>query len=185
MTVSLQPMDIRGIDRDDFVTFMSSEEFPFHMMRWRTRESMIERVAEGTYDDDDHEPFWVVHSELGRIGVCILEDLTEDSPLFDLRLGEKYRGTGLGLLAVQAITDHVFTTMQHVDRFEGQTREDNIAMRKIFLRLNYLKEAHYRESWPVEGAEPKASVAYAILRKDWRDGTVTPFEWEDFTIAHR
>ena len=59
------------------------------------------------------------------------------------------------------------------------TREDNLAMRKTFLRCGWLKEAHYRESWPVEGGEPVASVAYAILRRDWQTGTVTRFEWED------
>lgn len=179
MTVSLHTMDIRGKDRADFIDFMSSNEFPFHMMPRPTKESTAERIEKGSYDDEDHEPYWVVDSDEGRIGVCILEDLTEDSPLFDVRLGEKYRGAGYGQQAVKAITDHVFTTMDKVNRFEGQTREDNIAMRKLFLRLNFLKEAHYREGWPVEGSEPKASVAYAILRKDWESGTVTPFVWED------
>lgn len=52
-------------------------------------------------------------------------------------------------------------------------------MRKTFVRCGFLKEAHYRMSWPVEGAEPMASVAYAILRRDWETGEITPFDWED------
>ncbi len=38
--------------------------------------------------------------------------------------------------------------MSDVNRSEGQTREDNTAMRKTFLRCGWLKEAHYREDWP-------------------------------------
>ena len=83
---------------------------------------------------------------------------------------------------LRAATDLVFGTMPDVHRFEGQTREDNVAMRRTFLRCGWLKEAHYREGWPVDGGEPLASVAYAILRRDWRSGTTTTFVWEDLTV---
>lgn len=72
--------------------------------------------------------------------------------------------------------------MPPVNRFEGQTREDNIAMRKIFLRCGFLKEAHYREAWPVLAGAALASVAYAILRRDWETGTTTGFTWEDLAV---
>jgi RimJ/RimL family protein N-acetyltransferase len=71
--------------------------------------------------------------------------------------------------------------MPDVNRFEGQTREDNIAMRKTFLRCGWLKEAHYREGWPVDGGAPVASVAYSIIRRDWQTGQTTTFIWEDLT----
>ncbi len=51
----------------------------------------------------------------------------------------------------------------------------------VFQRCGWLKEAHYREGWPVEGAESVASVAYAILRRDWETGQTTTFIWEDLT----
>lgn len=66
-----------------------------------------------------------------------------------------------------------------MNRFEGQTREDNMAMRKTFLRAGFIKEAHYREGWPVPGGKPVASVACAILRHDWQSGTTKRFEWDD------
>ena len=102
-------------------------------------------------------------------------------PLFDLRLDSKFRGRGLGTGVLRAATDHVFRTM-NVNRFEGQTREDNVAMRAVFLKSGWVKEAHYREGWPVDGGTPVASVAYAILRRDWENGTLTPVPWDDFTI---
>ncbi|HAN85469.1 MAG TPA: N-acetyltransferase, partial [Micrococcus luteus] len=62
--------------------------------------------------------------------------------------------------------------------FEGQTREDNSPMLRTFQRAGWVKEAHYRRGWPVEGGEPVASVAYAMLRQDWENGTTTPVPWE-------
>lgn len=84
--------------------------------------------------------------------------------------------------ALRAVTDHVFRTMPDVTRFEGQTREDNTAMRRVFLRAGWVQEAYYRESWPVEGGDPLASVAYGVLRRDWETGGVTPVPWGDVTL---
>lgn len=72
--------------------------------------------------------------------------------------------------------------MPKVNRFEGQTREDNIAMRKTFVRCGWLKEAHYREGWPVDEGSPLASIAYGILRRDWETGQTTLFDWDDLSL---
>ena len=56
--------------------------------------------------------------------------------------------------------------------------EDNSPMLRTFQRAGWVKEAHYRRGWPVEGGEPVASVAYAMLRQDWENGTTTPVPWE-------
>lgn len=39
-------------------------------------------------------------------------------------------------------------------------------MLRTFSKAGWVKEAHCRRGWPVEGVEPVASVAYAILRQD-------------------
>lgn len=113
----------------------------------------------------------------------VLEDIEGiargGAPLFDLRLGERFRGSGLGEPVVRALTDYVFEKYPTLRRFEGQTREDNIAMRKVFVRSGWVKEAHYRQAWPIAGAGPKASIAYGVLRRDWETGTITPVDWDD------
>jgi hypothetical protein len=73
----------------------------------------------------------------------------------------------------------VFGTMAAMHRFEGKTREDNVAMRRAFIRCGWLKEAHYRQGWLIEGGPPVASVAYGILRRHWETRSVTPLMWED------
>lgn len=182
---STSPVTLTLVDLPDdgpaLVDHVSSQEYPFHVWRNPSRADVESRLVEGSYLDEDHATYWVDHATEGRIGIVILEDLTDDTPMFDLRLVTAARGRGLGREVLEAVTDLVFTTMPEARRFEGQTREDNIAMRKTFLRAGFLKEAHYREGWPVDGGEPLASVAYAILRRDWESGTTTPFLWEDLT----
>ncbi|MCL3859439.1 GNAT family N-acetyltransferase [Actinotalea sp. K2] len=181
MPITLTRLDPTGMDHDDLVDFMTRNEFGFHVRPRLTREEVEAAIARGAYRDEDNDSCWVEHTELGRIGFLRFEDLSEGTPLFDLRLDTPLRGRGLAADVLRAATDHVFTTMD-THRFEGQTREDNIAMRKTFLRCGWLKEAHYREAWPVGGGAPVASVAYAILRRDWETGRTTPLLWEDLTL---
>lgn len=179
MSILFSRLDPAGDAREALVSFMTRNEFPFHGNRHPTRQQVESSISSGAFRDDDNDSFWIDHTGLGRIGFFRLEDLTDNAPLFDLRLETIFRGRGLGLEILRAAADHVFTTMPDVNRFEGQTREDNIAMRKTFLRCGWLKEAHYREGWPVDNGATLASVAYSILRHDWATGQITTFVWED------
>ena len=158
---------------------MSGSSFPFHVVTRPLSEDVSRTIDSGRYDAPAHAAFWIDDHDLGRLGVAILEDLTDSTPTFDLRLAEQFRGRGYGVEILRGLTTLVFELNPAANRFEGQTREDNIAMRKTFLRAGFLKEAHYREGWPVTNGEPLASVAYAILRRDWASGELTEFDWED------
>lgn len=183
--ISLARLDPTGADRADLVAFLTGEEFPFHVRRTVNRTDAESAVDAGAFRDDEHDTSWLLHADLGRIGIVRLEDLADPVPLFDLRIAGRFRGQGLGVPALRATTDHVFRTMPAVTRFEGQTREDNVAMRRVFVRAGWVKEAHYREAWPVEGAAPLASVAYGVLRRDWETGTTTPVPWDDDAVTAR
>lgn len=178
-SVVLTPLDPRGADRAALVELLTGNHFPFHVVPRPARTAVERAIDSGRYDDDDHAALWVDVDGHGRVGLAVLEDLSDDAPLFDLRLTEPFRGRGLAAPVLRALTAHVFGTYPEVDRFEGQTREDNIAMRRTFRRCGFVKEAHYRDGWPVDGAAPVASVAYAILRRDWVSGTTTPVHWDD------
>ncbi|MFC7407198.1 isochorismatase family protein [Georgenia alba] len=166
--VRLVPADVRGSDREAWIAFLTAHEWPFHVRTRPTSEQVAAAIENGAYDDEDHAAYWLETAE-DRVGLVVLEDLTDPTPLFDLRLAAEHRGRGLGLAALRAITDHVFTTTD-VNRLEGQTREDNAAMRAVFARAGFTLEAAYRESWPVDGAAPVTSVAYAVLRREWEAG---------------
>lgn len=178
-SVRLTRLDPTGVDHDALVDFLSTEEFPFHVRRMWSRADAVEAVDSGSYRDDEHDSYWIDHAEHGRVGFVRLEDLEDPVPLFDLRIAGAFRGRGLGVPTLRAVTDHVFGTLTSVTRFEGQTREDNTAMRRVFVRAGWVKEAHYREGWPIEGGRAVASVGYGILRHDWETGETTPVPWDD------
>lgn len=179
VTIRLDPVDVRGADREALVAFLTAGPWPFHVRTWPTREQVQDDVDGGRYDEDA-EALWVL-ADGERVGLGVLEDLADDTPVLDLRLAPAARGRGLGLPALRALTDHLFATQPAARRFEAQTREDNVAMRRVLLRAGFVKEAHFREGWPFEGGPPLASVAYAVLRRDWESGTTTPVVWDDLT----
>lgn len=181
--ISFTPVDAQTNDRTALIAFMTSNEFPFHVRTSPSPEQVEKTIDEGGFDDEDTKTYWIDHDGLGRIGTLSLEDLTDATPLFDLRLGTEFRGRGLGRAILEAATELVFTTME-ATRFEGQTREDNYPMRATFLACGWVKEAHYREAWPTEDGAV-ASVAYAILRRDWESGTSTDVPWDDFNLGQQ
>jgi len=181
MPINLVPLDLPS-DQEALVGFLLGNAFPFHVSTSPTLDDIEQRIADGNFTGPDHAAFWVDSRTEGRIGLVILEDLADHAPLFDLRLRESARGRGLGVSVVRALATLVFETFPRVSRLEGQTREDNIAMRKTFLRAGFVKEAHYREAWPVNGSLPLASVAYAMLRRDWETGHTTALVWDDLVV---
>ncbi|MGO2985253.1 MAG: GNAT family N-acetyltransferase [Brevibacterium aurantiacum] len=180
MSISLSRLDPNGADRSGLIEFFTSNNFPFHVRPEQWTVAKVEELIEsGAFRSDDNESFWLRHEELGVLGCVRLEDLADDTPVFDLRLSTEFRGRGLGVACLSAVTDHVFET-KDVKRFEGHTRADNIAMRSVFLRAGWSKEAHYRRAWPVAGHTPQDSVAYAILREEWESGVSVDVNWHDF-----
>lgn len=176
--VELVPVDVSA-DADALRAFLTTNPFPFHVRSAPTVADVDRRIADGDFDGPEHEALWVEVAGSGRVGLVVLDDLEDPGVLFDLRLAEAWRGRGLGVPVVRALTSHVFRSYPHVTRFEAQTRDDNRAMRRVLVRAGFVKEAHYRDGWPVEGDEPRASVGYAILRRDHEAGTTTPVPTDD------
>lgn len=179
MNISFTPLGPE--DSDGIVAFLLGNKFPFHVRRDWTRTELRALVDGGRYWNSESQGFWLMGNG-DCLGMVVLEDLEDDTPMFDLRLAEAYRGEGLGTQILKELCTKVFNENPETVRFEGQTREDNIAMRKVFLKSGFLKEAHYRMGWPAEDGLRLASVAYAILRQDWESGEATAFDWNDVQI---
>lgn len=173
LAASFAAMEFTEVQRheaDAVAAFMTAEEWPFHTDPRPDAATVRDRAAAGAYDD----AFWIA-DDTGRLGLLRLLDLDDGTPLFDLRVRAAARGRGVGTTAVRWLTAHVFTN-HATDRIEGTTRQDNHAMRHVFAKTGWVKEAHYRDAWP--GPERlHDSVGYAILRGDWESGTSTPVDW--------
>ncbi len=165
-------------DEEELVKFLTTNSFPFHRITAPSEELVRRLLLEGRFESDGVCTFWVFGGN-HRLGLVILEDLSEECAYFDLRLVEEHRGEGKGVPVMQALSDKVFTDYPHLRRFAGRMREDNIAMRKTLLRSGFVKEAHLRQEWPLPNGRRLAELVYGRLRSDWEAGTVTGFEWED------
>lgn len=113
------------------------------------------------------------------VGLVRAEDVGRErtDPQLDFRLRASVRGRGIGLAALRHITALVFDRSPATLRIEGQTRRDNVAMRKVFQRGGYVLEAVYRRAWPAPDGTQFDGVGYAMLRGDWESGTTTPVDW--------
>jgi RimJ/RimL family protein N-acetyltransferase len=138
---------------------------------------VAERLRQGYYDGPGRATF-IVTGGSERVGLVRIEDLDDPSPTFDLRIAAAHRGRGIGKAALRALARWVFDT-HDIERLEGTTRQDNVAMRRTFLAVGFVKEAHYRRGWPTQDGRPLDAVGYALLRADWREGTTTPVNWLD------
>lgn len=176
MDVTFLPLSDK--DEEELVRFLTTNSFPYHRITAPSEPLVRRLLIEGRFDGDGVRTYWVI-GDNHRMGLVILEELGSNTPVLDLRLVERFRGKGNGVPVLQALTEKVFTDYPEIHRFAGRTREDNIAMRKTLLRSGFLKEAHFREDWPLNDGQRVATVIYAILRRDWQQGIITGFEWEE------
>jgi GNAT superfamily N-acetyltransferase len=145
-------------DADRLVVFLTGDQWPFHGSPVVTADVARRWVAAGRYYGDDNT-------------------------VFDLRLRAQFRGQGIGGQALRWLTAYLFTELPAIRRVEGHTRQDNRVMRRAFERAGYVKEAHHRDAWPVDGGAVHDAVGYAILRRDWLAGTTTAPDWHDEQVA--
>jgi RimJ/RimL family protein N-acetyltransferase len=166
-------------DRYALVELITSEEWSHRTRPVVGRAEVEAELERGDYAGDDAITLMIeVDGEV--VGLVRAEGLTDEhgDPQLDFRLRERVRGRGIGATALRRITDEVFTRYPHKRRIEGQTRRDNVAMRRVFAGGGYVQEAVYRRAWPVVGSDSSDGIGYAILREDWETGTVTPVEWD-------
>jgi RimJ/RimL family protein N-acetyltransferase len=157
--------------------FLTDEPWPFHSGR-ADRGEVRRLVAGGHYDGDSARTYWIIMNN-EHVGLIRLWDLGDSTPMFDLRIRAADRGRGIGTRALGWLTEHVFTTVPGASRIEGTTRQDNVAMRRVFRHGGYVKESHYRDGWPDPDGSVHDAVGYAILRRDWLAGTTTALRWDD------
>ncbi len=167
-------------EKTKLIDWLTSDRWDFYVDPTPTRDKISSAIDEGDYHSDECRTFWIRDSLTDKnVGLIRIYDLLDESAMFDLRVKTESRGNGIGKQAVRWLTAHVFNTYPKIIRIEGQTREDNIAMRKVFRSCGYLKEAHYRACWQNESNEYLDSIGYGILKSDFENGTVTPVQWDD------
>jgi RimJ/RimL family protein N-acetyltransferase len=177
LDATFRPYD-PSADEAALVDLLVTETWAYRVKPRLDPAEVAEELAKGEYHSDAVLTL-VIEQEGRMVGFARAFDLGEErsDPQLDFRLRAGARGQGLGTEAVRRITDAVFTAHPGKIRIEGQTRADNVAMRKAFLRAGYVQEAVYRQAWPGHDGTVHDGTGYAILRTDWETGTTTPVDW--------
>jgi len=163
------PALVTRADADAVADFLTSSDWPFHAGGRPTWSQVMDRVRSGYYDADGTETFLV--SDAHRtVALIRIDDLHDDTAMFDVRVAEGERSRGVGTRVVTWATSHVFSTYPSVIRVEATTRHGNAAMRQVLHRCGYAQESQYRACWPDAHGNLVDAVGYAVLRREWETG---------------
>lgn len=165
VTTRFEPLDWPG-DAEAAVEFLTSSDWPFHGQPHLSHDEAAEIPLAG----DDVVSFWaeVDGERIGLIRVFDLDDITDGSPLLDVRIAASHRGRGLGTAALAWVTDHLFTTHQALHRIEATTRHDNVPMQRAFARCGFRLEGQMIEAWTNADGSRADTWTYALLRREWQ-----------------
>jgi RimJ/RimL family protein N-acetyltransferase len=174
---SFRDFDPAG-DRAAPIALLTTEHWAHRTRPVYSEADVVEELERGYYAGDDVITV-LIELDGEVVGLARADGLAgaREDPQLDLRLRERVRGRGIGLAVLRHITEVIFSRHPTKNRIEGQTREDNHAMRKVFSRGGYVQEAVYRRAWPAADGEMLDGIGYAILRSDWESGTTTPVRW--------
>jgi RimJ/RimL family protein N-acetyltransferase len=147
--------------------FLAASDWPFHHQTSVDASWVRGRIESGHFFGSSARSFWVRGEAEQPLAFGRIFDLEDVTPLIDLRVDAAHRGRGIGTLALRGLTAWLFSERPEAPRLGGYTRVDNLAMRRVFEKCGYLKEAHHRRAWRVEGGELLDCVGYAILRDEF------------------
>src|SRR3954464_79167 len=167
----------RQRDEPALFDLLCNEPWPHRVKTTLTEADVRHEIDLGIYTNDDVLMFLIdVGDEVA--GYVRADDLghEREAPQLAFPLRERSRGQGIGGAALAFIPREIFERYPQTRRIEGQTRRDNVAMRKVFRRGGYVMEGVYRRAWPA-GDEYHDGIGYAILRSDWETGTTTPVDF--------
>ena len=164
-------------DRDDLIAWLAGEEWPFHANRHLTSEQIARFIDEGLFDTPGTETFWIstiADKRVGLLRIFDMDDLGEDTPRFDIRITRGHRNQRIGREVVRWTTQYLFHRSPALQRIEGTTRSDNVAMQRVFTSSGFVKEGHLRRAWKSADGSFHDTFLYAIIRDDWTSGVTTP-----------
>lgn len=167
-------------DIDTLIEFLTSDTWDFFGEPNPNPERIRENYKNQVYTGDNNKTFWVISDQGIKVGMIRIYDLQDSTPLFDIRILSKYKGLGVGTATVNWIINYIFNNFSDKERIEGNTRQDNYAMRCVFHKCGFVKEAHYRKAWKDKSGKLYDAIGYGFIKEDWQNEKTTPVDWNDF-----
>lgn len=174
--------ELENSDKDILVEILTSDSWPFHSTPVLEKEKIMKHFEIGYFNGPGKRTFLIEYANR-TVGIIRLFDLGEnieddETPLFDIKIKSEFRGKGIGVTSLKMLVDLVFREYPNKNRFEATTRADNFAMRTVFGKCGFVKEARYRQAWPDAEGNKYDCTGYSILRQDWQNKTKTPVDWD-------
>lgn len=167
-------------DIDTLIQFLTSDTWDFLGVPNPNPEKIREDYKNQLYTGDNSKTFWIISDKQIKAGMIKIYDLQDSTPLFDIRILSKYKGIGVGTISIHWLVDYIFNNFSDKERIEGNTRQDNYAMRCVFHKCGFAKESHYRKAWKDKNGKLYDAVGYGITKEDWQNGKTTAVDWNDF-----
>lgn len=165
---------------DELIKFITSDTWEFYGTPNPKPERLRRSFENGYYTGEGCRTFWIVADENNKIGTIRIYDLDDGAPLFDIMIHSKFKRQGIGTVAVNWLENFIFTNYPDIDRIEANTRVDNYAMRCVFHKCNFVKEAHHRKAWVGNDGIAYDAIVYGIIKEDWENKKITEVQWNDF-----
>lgn len=180
MSINLTPVDPHGEDLHALASFTARNGVPFAPGDHATLPDTRALITAGAFDAPDNALWWLDDDVHARVGLLAVAGVTGEEPSLWLHVEHRHRGRGIGTEALRLVIERVFTDHPQAKRLQGRASEDHRQIRQALARCGFVKEAHFRDTWPVAAGEPgRATVVYAILRRDWESGVTTPVRFDD------
>ena len=170
MSPSFSPVD--PSHAEVLIDWLSSDRWPFHGSAEPSPDTVRGWVAGGRFWGEHVRSHWIERAG-ERVGLVVLEELEDPTPVFDLRIQSEARRTGLGRDTLAWLAEQTFGEHDK-HRLEAHVRADNAAMRGLLHALGWVQEAYYRQAWPDAAGAWHDATTYSLLRADHRAGTRTP-----------
>ena len=103
----------------DLIAWLSSEPWPFHGQPNPSPEQVRSRIEGGDFEGEDVCTVWITRAEGERVGLLVIQELTDPTPIFDLRIRAAHRRKGVATSTLDWLARHLFERVgKH--RVEGQ-----------------------------------------------------------------
>lgn len=152
-----------------FENLFCSSEWPYHVETTVARESLQARRREGEFGPPDNAVIFIEGDD-DLLGAVIVHGVRDRCLEVDVRIDARWRGRGVGTQALKCAERMVFSRFEHCARIEGNTREDNIMMRRAFKSACWVNEGFYRDASIDARGALCAVVGFGVTRRDWLVG---------------
>lgn len=129
-------------------------------------DSFLKKISQEINIADTWFQFAIVEIEttdiIGDLGIHFLDD---EQAEIGCTLSKKYHGKGYATEALKSAMNYLFNKLNK-HRIIASIDPMNISSIGLVERLNFRKEAHFKESLLING-EWVDDIVYAILKKEW------------------